>query len=334
MITFYEAAGNCLVRRDSAEVSDATIWIDLLNPTAEEEDVVEKALGLDVPTRAEMREIEVSNRFYTEGGAHFMTALLMQAVEGESPIVSNVTFILVGKRLVTVRYAEPKAFPIFAERACKGDPQCLSGPDVLIGLLETIVQRQADHIERIQDEVETIAPQIFGQKSAGGVRGRRLDVLLRTVGRAGDLTSRAQESAVSVNRTLYYFADAARARGDGNGLIARVDSAARDVTSLVEHLRSLSGRTAFLLDATLGFDLQRAEPDHQAVLGDGGDADAADARRIGLRHELRENARDTLDVRLSHGAGPDVRIRAGAVHLLPPQGLALEGRLDRQREYG
>lgn len=252
MITFYDRSGTCMSRRTAGEVTDATIWIDLLNPAPEEEQIVERALGLDVPTRAEMREIEVSNRFYTESGAHFMTALLMQAVEGETPIISNVTFVLIGQRLVTVRYVQPKAFPVFAERAAKGDPQCTSGPEVLVGLLETIVQRQADHIERIQDEVETIAPQIFGQKSAGGVRGRRLDVLLRTVGRAGDLTSRAQESAVSVNRTLNYFADAARTRGDDNGLLARIDSAARDVTSLVEHLRSLSGRTAFLLDATLG----------------------------------------------------------------------------------
>lgn len=252
MITFYDKSGTCFSRRTDGEVAEQTVWIDLFNPSAEEEDVIERALGIDVPTRAEMREIEVSNRFYTEAGAHFMTALLMQAVEGEAPIISNVTFILAGQRLVTVRYAEPKAFSIFADRTCKGDPQCTSGAEVLMGLLETIVQRQADHIERIQDEVETIAPQIFGQKSAGGVRGRRLDVLLRTVGRAGDLTSRAQESAVSVNRTLNYFADAARARGEGGGLVARIDSAARDVTSLVEHLRSLSGRTAFLLDATLG----------------------------------------------------------------------------------
>jgi magnesium transporter len=254
MITFYDKSGSGLSRRTGGEVTDATVWIDLLNPSADEEEIIERALGLDVPTRAEMREIEVSNRFYTEASAHFMTALLMQAVEGETPIISNVTFILTGQRLVTVRYAEPKAFQVFSERACacKGDPLCATGPEVLIGLLETIVQRQADHIERIQDEVETIAPQIFGQKSAGGVRGRRLDVLLRTVGRAGDLTSRAQESAVSVNRTLNYFADAVRARGDGNGLLARIDSTARDVTSLVEHLRSLSGRTAFLLDATLG----------------------------------------------------------------------------------
>lgn len=252
MLTLYDLAGSCLTRREGGPIGDATLWIDLFNPAAAEEAQVESALGIDVPTRAEMREIEVSNRFYSEGGAHFMTALLMQAVEGDAPIISNVTFILAGKRLVTVRYAEPKAFQIFSDKACKGEPKCASGADVLIGLLETIVQRQADHIEKIQDEVETIAPQIFGQKSAGGVRGRRLDVLLRTVGRAGDLTSRAQESAVSVHRTLHYFVDAARARGDDHALIARADSAQRDVSSLVEHLRSLSGRTAFLLDATLG----------------------------------------------------------------------------------
>ena len=252
MITIYDISGNCLVRRNGADISDASIWIDLLNPTADEEDAVEKALGLDVPTRAEMREIEVSNRFYAEGGAHFMTALLMQAVEGRVADRLQRDLHSSGQAAGDRTLRRAQGLPDLCRARLQGRPAVPTGPDVLIGLLETIVQRQADHIERIQDEVETIAPQIFGQKSAGGVRGRRLDVLLRTVGRAGDLTSRAQESAVSVNRTLYYFADAARARGDGNGLIARIDSAARDVTSLVEHLRSLSGRTAFLLDATLG----------------------------------------------------------------------------------
>lgn len=252
MITFYDLAGQCLSRRQDAAITDATVWIDLFNPTGTEEELVEKAVAIDVPTRAEMREIEVSNRFYMESGAYFMTALLLQAVEADAPIFSNVTFILAGNRLITVRYSEPKAFGIFADKSCRGDPSCHSGAEVLMGLLETIVQRQADYIERIQDDVEALAPQIFGQKSVGGVRGRRLEGLLRTVGRAGDLTSRAQECAVSVNRTLHYFADAARARKESHELILRIESAARDVSSLVEHLRSLFGRTAFLLDATLG----------------------------------------------------------------------------------
>ena len=37
---------------------DRLVWIDLLNPTEEEERAVEAALGLEVPTRDEMAEIE------------------------------------------------------------------------------------------------------------------------------------------------------------------------------------------------------------------------------------------------------------------------------------
>ena len=253
MITQYDAGATCLIRRDGAlDVKATTLWIDLLNPTAEEEQAVEMALGLDVPTRAEMREIEVSNRFYSENGAHFMTALVLHAVENEAPATSNLTFILSGHRLVTVRYAEPKAFQIFTDKACRNDTSCTSGTQILIGLIETLIQRQADHIEKVQDDVETLAPQIFGQKHAGPSKGRRLDVMLRNIGKAGDLTSRAQESVVSFHRTLHYFADAARERGEDKRLIERVESANRDVGSLVDHLKSLSVRTAFLLDATLG----------------------------------------------------------------------------------
>jgi len=238
-------------RENAAEITPQTMWVDLFNPTEAEEASVEKQLNLDVPTRAEMREIEVSNRFYSEGGNHFMTALVLQAVNTDMPTASNVTFILAGNRLITVRYAEPKAFQIYADKACRTEPHCASAAHLLIGLLETMIQRQADHIEKLQDEVEALAPQIFGQRTAGGVRGRRLDVLLRSVGKSGDLTSRGLESAVSLHRTLHFFADAVKERGE-DGLAARIESASRDVSSLAEHLRSLSGRTAFLLDATLG----------------------------------------------------------------------------------
>ena len=253
MITQYDAGGQCLVRRDGAlDVRTGTLWIDLLNPTPEEEKAVEAALGLDVPTQAEMREIEASSRFYKEDGAHFMTALILQTVENDAPRTSNITFILAANRLVTVRYADPKAIQIFSDKACRNDPTCTSGPQILIGLIEAMIQRQADHVEKIQDEVEALAPQIFGQRNAGQTKGRRLDVMLRSIGRAGDLTSRAQESVVSFHRTLHYFSDAAQERGEDKRLVERIDSANRDIGSLVDHLKSLSGRTAFLLEATLG----------------------------------------------------------------------------------
>ena len=60
------------------------------------------------------------------------------------------TFILAGQRLVTVRYAEPRAFPIFVARCNRTETDLKSGPAVLIGLLETIIDRLADFIERLR----------------------------------------------------------------------------------------------------------------------------------------------------------------------------------------
>lgn len=255
MITLYDTAGNQLSKRQGVtDLTPSTVWIDLLNPTEQEEKDIERALGLNVPTRAEMREIEASNRYYSEDGAHFMTAFIVHAAADKDHMVStsNITFILAKSRLVTVRYGEPKAFTLYAERACRGSEACISGAQILAGLLEALIQRQADLIERLQDEVETLAPQIFGQRTVDRKQGRRLEVMLRSVGKQGDTTSRCLESATSMHRTLAYFATAARERNEDAKLLERIDSADRDILSLAEQLRFVTGRTNFLLDATLG----------------------------------------------------------------------------------
>ena len=56
---------------------DEAVWIDLVTPTVQEDKQVEKLLGIAVPTREEMQEIEVSSRLYVENGARYMTATLM-----------------------------------------------------------------------------------------------------------------------------------------------------------------------------------------------------------------------------------------------------------------
>lgn len=55
------------------------IWLDLTNPTRAEEKVVEDLLGISLPTRGEMQEIEVSARLYQENGAEFMTVSVVSA---------------------------------------------------------------------------------------------------------------------------------------------------------------------------------------------------------------------------------------------------------------
>jgi Mg2+ and Co2+ transporter CorA len=84
------------------EQRDSIVWVDLFNPTKEEETAVETVFGIAVPTREEMEEIEVSSRLYVEDGGYFMTANLPSQTEADKPEMSPVTFALANKRLVTV----------------------------------------------------------------------------------------------------------------------------------------------------------------------------------------------------------------------------------------
>jgi magnesium transporter len=253
MQIIYEANGKGLRVHDPAQpLTGNCVWIDLLQPTPEEDAFVDKVLAVDVPTRAEMREIEPSNRFYQERGAYFMTASVVYNVEAPVPSVTPVTFILAGDRLVTVRYAEPKAFPLYLQRVEKGDAPCATGAVIMIGLIDAIVHRMADLIERIQDEVDRLAQSVFDLRGGQQTRNRRLDVMLKRIGKAGDITARAEESATSINRLLHFFVQATQDRGDDPRVRARIKGASRDINSLLDHTKFLSGRIGFILDATLG----------------------------------------------------------------------------------
>jgi magnesium transporter len=252
MLTIYEARSGALVPHKSPRrITEQTVWIDLLNPKREEEVKIERALKIGVPTREEQQEIEASSRLYQEDGAHFMTATILHQTDTE-PATTPVTFIVAGNRLITLRYAEPRAFSIFAARCRRPDPSLTSGMAVLIGLIETIVDRMADFIEHIQGEVDKLSRSIFERKGGTATRQRRFDVLLKEIGRQGELTSRARESSYSLGRLLTYLTQATNERKEDKLLKARVRTAARDVASLADHVSYLSNKIVFLLDATLG----------------------------------------------------------------------------------
>jgi magnesium transporter len=255
MLTVYHTVGGALVKRAEPAAMKDAVWLDLVNPTKDEDLLVERTLSISVPTREEMSEIEASSRLYQEGGAYYMTALVLHQadMQGEPPVGTPVTFALANNHLVTVRYAEPRAFPIFVSRAQKKDAACMTGAAVLMGLLEAIIDREADRVERIQGEVDKLSQTIFaGKKRGERTRTRRFDVTIQMIGREGELTSRSRECMLTLDRLLTYLAHIMSERGDEKLLRARVKTASRDVQSLADHIGYLSTKITFLLDATLG----------------------------------------------------------------------------------
>jgi magnesium transporter len=123
---------------------------------------------------------------------------------------------------------------------------------VLIGLLEQIIDRLADLIERMQSDIDKLSQTVFGTDKDARGNGERYDQALKTVGKQGDLTTRARESLLSINRLLTFFSFANDQTATDKAVKGRIKTAARDVGSLSDHLNYLNGQITLLLDATLG----------------------------------------------------------------------------------
>jgi magnesium transporter len=232
-------------------IPDASVWIDLLEPTPEEEKFVEATLGIDVPTREEMKEIETSNRLYEDQGALYMTTTVAAQLDTDRPVSTAVTFILVGQRLVTNRYLDTKPFQQFIAYAEKHPAACLNPLTVLAGLVEAFTERIADVLERVGSDLDNLSGSIFARHGNGTPNSRDLRSLIERIGFAGELNSKARESLVSLGRLLMFVQQSGDAAMKGE-LRDRFRSIARDVTSLSDHASFLGGKVQFMLEATLG----------------------------------------------------------------------------------
>jgi magnesium transporter len=228
------------------------IWFDLLGPTAEEEDELEAKLGIDLPTREEMEEIEISSRLYYENGAAYMTATLPAQADRDNPQMAPVTFVLSGDRLITVRYHEPRAFQTFPLRAEKVAMGCSSGEVVLVALLEAIIDRIADILERAGRDIDGISHDVFQHRDATPTKTRDFQAVLEAIGRKGDLISNIRDSLVTLERLIGFLTQVTNNRKSDKDLRARVKTLSRDAHSLSDHAGFLSQKTTFLLDASLG----------------------------------------------------------------------------------
>jgi magnesium transporter len=254
MLSVYVPRGSCLERQvveGEAELPEAAVWIDLVSPTHGEDKVVERLLGIAVPTREEMQEIEVSSRLYVENGARYMTATLMCQSETDMPRTTPVTFILAGNRLVTVRYDDPKPFSLISNKLGRLCPLHPSGQIVFMDLLDAVIDRSADILERIGADVDQLSHDIFEpprRRQGKGAYNR----VLKTIGRTGDLTSKVRESLVSVGRLLLFLANEAEGMRWAKDVRAQLQSMQRDIHSLSDHSSYLTNKITFLLDALLG----------------------------------------------------------------------------------
>lgn len=233
-------------------VSPEAIWIDLIEPTREEDRRVEAALGIEIPTREETQNIEPSEVLYVENGVRYMSARILCQSGTEAPKLAPISFILKDKQLITVRYDEPRSFQMFINRMARPGAAVPQGDHLLIGLFETVIDRAAEILRLSGERIDEVSSVIFEPTASQKADVDTFRTTLQTMGMEGNRISKVRESLVSIERMLLFLTANTAGAALPDDLRGEVRTTLRDLQSLEDHATFLSSKIQFLLDAVLG----------------------------------------------------------------------------------
>lgn len=254
MLNAYAVVNDALARVETTAeaVPPEVVWVDLFQPTQEEDRALERCLGIEIPSREEMREIEPSSRLYVDHGVRYMTATVLCNTDLGSPKLTQISFVLSRDRLVTVRYDTPKPVNMFLNRAQKPGAVHANPESILTGLLDTIIDRLADILEKVGEEIDQASSRVFSQTNGNESRASTIEEVLQILGTEGGFVSKIRESLVSINRLVLFLATEIEGTKVPKDVRVILKSQSRDVESLTQHCDALSSKITFLLNAVLG----------------------------------------------------------------------------------
>jgi magnesium transporter len=254
LLTIYRDTGGA-VRAGTGTLPGEVIWLDLLDPTVEEKQFVESRSGLRVPSKEALSEIESSSRLIVDHGVIYLSTPLVARGDSDDYHLSPAGFILAQNVLITVRFADLPTFKAVAEKV-NADESLRSSAGVFTALMEGLVDRGADILERLAGELNEISKTIFrasnGQRRNMARSNERLRHALASVGVIGERLSVARDVFLGLDR-IVPFVLSLKHDWIMTEFGHRLEAASKDVTSLNAFEEHLANKVQFLLDAVLGF---------------------------------------------------------------------------------
>ena len=228
-------------------------WIDLLSPSPDETALLEAETGLNIASRDQLAEIESSSRLSERDGVLYLSIPVVSHDAQGLAVSSQVGLVLSERRLLTIRFGDVPGFTAFVQTLSTLPPQTPAA--VFVGLLEALVDRTADQLERVRDEMDSTANRIFLRHS--GTAGpsqdnQELRQALQKVSLTGDFVSRLHDTLLVMGRIVGYVGTIGP-EWFPTSLRLRLKTLRQDIVSLKDFDGHLSQKVQFLLDAILGF---------------------------------------------------------------------------------
>jgi magnesium transporter len=228
-------------------------WIDLCDPTPEEMDSIREKFGLEVPGKRAISRIERSSRLAAHGDRLEMNAPLISGTDTDHWEMAPVGFVLTPDVLLTIRFAELESFKAVHD-ALKDEGEH-SAAGIFTRLLEAIVDRTADHLERASAKINETTQAVFFDEPRDGRLNHdtaKLRNVMRKIGQVSDRTSRVRYTFLSIGRIADFAIDRCTPKL-ADDIRERLGALRRDIETLDEFETSLSDRIQLLQDAATGF---------------------------------------------------------------------------------
>jgi magnesium transporter len=258
MLQVYEARkGKLQPASTHAGALANAFWIDVHQPTPEEQQAVERALGIRLRVPEEPAGFQVSTPLRSADGYLVLTALLLAGLDEHRPQLVTVQFIKSKGPLVTVSRGGPGGLAWLA-KAC-ADCMPPEGGEAFTVLLDMILEHATDVLDGIGGDLDRLNRALFQHHAArkdrlrfeGSPRrrNRRLERILIELGYCQEVLVKLRRSVLSFRRMIVLF----RTRDPAGKAGEKLESFERELQSLAEAEQDLSATTAFMVDGAVGF---------------------------------------------------------------------------------
>ena len=214
------------------------LWIDLNDVTVEVESELEQLLKIYIQEEEEMTEIEISSRYMeTTDSMVVNSQFLLDDYEEET-----VSFIIKNGILISVRDKHLRSFNEVVKKIFASPKNFQSGYSVLVDLLATRVDYDADMIEEVAREITSLSNEIKNEDDASN------DALM-AVKELQEKTMIIRENIVDKQRVCSNILKSVLMPRDEK---AKLTIIVKDINSLFEHTRFSFDRLEYLQDAVIG----------------------------------------------------------------------------------
>lgn len=217
------------------------VWIDMNNVSRATEETLENILKIYILEDWEIEEIESSSR-YSESEDYIVTNSNFLQLKHDVFSEENVSFILKNNMLISVRDCDLRSFSETERKVITSPRKYASGFSILVTLMATRIDYDADLIESITREISDLSRSMTTSREVD-------EELIHRIKNLQEKSMVLLETLIDKQRVISSMLKSAMFPADEKPVLAIVIS---DINSLIEYSKFNFERLEYLQDTLLG----------------------------------------------------------------------------------